>query len=77
MLTTRARLAGHLREYGEEDLARRIPGLSAETMIRIGAHAFDVGPGQRMMNVKRLTLAAVEILEGAPRPLRRQRRKLR
>jgi hypothetical protein len=68
----------NLRTYGEEALAPRVPSLSDAEMHKIGEAAgrHATTGGVRLID-KALTLAAVEVLEGGSRPLKRSRRRLK
>jgi hypothetical protein len=80
--TERTSLAEDLWRYGEDELWTRVLTASDRTMERIGEramwHAVN-GPhakdGSSMLLPKALALAAIEVLEEAPRPLRRERRR--
>jgi hypothetical protein len=74
-------VAYNLMTYGEDTL---LPALAAATpdqltqiQRRAGYYAFGTASksGYGMMFARALALAAVEVLEGSPRELRRQRRK--
>jgi len=71
-------LAVDLRTYGEEQLAVRAASLGPEDMRRIGERASDVlyslPSGLIALAV---VLAAIEVLEGAPRAPRWKRRRLK
>jgi hypothetical protein len=80
--TERTSLAKELWRYGEDDLWKRVLVVPTRTMEAIGEraqrHVFhgEVRPsGDSMLIAKALSLAAVEVLEGAERPLRRERRR--
>ena len=69
----------HLRTYGEDDLVPQLLSCSTEQLAtiqrRAGDYAFSGPLGKSgMMYAKALALAAVEILEGTPRDLKRKRR---
>jgi hypothetical protein len=68
----------NLRTYGEEALTLRVPNLSDAQMQKVGevAGRYATTGGVHLID-KALTLAAVEILEGASRPLKRSRRRLK
>jgi len=74
MLTiTRRDLAAVLASYGEHDSSARIESMSAEDFSRvceIGSRYALTG----MLLAKASSLAAIEVLEGKPRELRRRRR---
>jgi hypothetical protein len=80
--TERTTLAHHLWSYGEDDLWKRPLMCRGATMTRIGElaeqHLFD-GPNASQAEAallsRGLASAAVEVFEGAPRPLRRKRRR--
>ena len=63
-----------LLDYGESVVALEIEGLSEQQWREIGIRAFDLMLVHRLIS-KALALAAVEIVEGRPRELRRKRRK--
>jgi hypothetical protein len=70
-------LAGALRTHGEDDLAGRVLSLTDEELKRVGEradhyafsgeHAF--ASGASMGTARALSLAAVDVLEGASREL--------
>ena len=75
-------MAIDLWRYGEDDLWKRVLTLPDRTMKQIGERADQhliYGPttraGDSMLISKALALAAVEVLEGKPRPLKRVRRR--
>lgn len=74
--TSRELLQADLRTYGEEELASRVPYLDDAAMRRIGEVALPHAC-TGMLIAKALALAAVEVLEGASRPLKRGRRRLK
>lgn len=65
-----------LKDYGEDDVAAKIPGLSESDLTRIGEIAFDHSL-TGMLLAKAIALAAVEVVEGHPRELKRKRRRFR
>jgi hypothetical protein len=71
-------LQADLRTYGEDELAAQIPTLSEAEMQRIGevADRYLYAP-ERPLIAKALALAAIEVLEGAGRPMKRNRRRLK
>jgi hypothetical protein len=75
---SRADLAADLRSYGEDELALRAVDLTTDEMVRIGLRAGDLAdaPGPDGLYSRLLATAAVEVMEGAPRELRRKRRRL-
>jgi hypothetical protein len=81
--TTREALGNDLRAYGETDLAARSADLTEDEMRQIGIRASEIAttpdPGRAtgMLLAKALALAAVEVIEGQPRDLRRRRRGLK
>jgi hypothetical protein len=85
VITDREVLARDLWEYGEDDLANQARELSDLTLGRIGVlagrlllsdgHATASGAGPTV--AKACALAAVEVIEGAARPLKRRRRRVR
>lgn len=67
-----------LRTYGEEELALRVPALTDAEMQQIGeAAGRNATTGGVPLIAKALALAAVEVLEGKSRPLKRNRRRLK
>ena len=76
--TTRELLQADLRTYGEDELAARVPTLG-EAEMRTIAEAADryLYTPERPLLAKAVALAAVEVLEGASRPLKRNRRRLK
>jgi hypothetical protein len=76
--TDRASLAVDLRSYGEDELAARVDGMSDEDLVRVFERADHyLALDESGLIAKGLALAAVEVLEGAARPLRRKRRRLK
>jgi len=71
---TRQGLIDTLLAYGESAVAARIPSISPDEMDRIADRADDYGATNPLI-AKALALAAVEVVEGRPRPLARARRK--
>ena len=76
-----------LRSYGEKEIALRVPSLTDAEMNRIrdiakqhfrvlGVPLAPAGPSDRLTQKldKAHSLAAVEVVEGASRPLKRKRR---
>ena len=83
VVSSRALVERDLRAYGEDAVAEKLPTISDEAFFRIGERAFDYScmpttlkSGAGMLIAKALALAAVEVIEGAPRALRRKRRLL-
>jgi hypothetical protein len=80
---TREDLAEDLLAYGEHDLAVRALELSDRELGRVGVIAgrlllddeHATPSGTSMLLAKACAVAAVEVMEGTPRPLRRQRRR--
>jgi hypothetical protein len=80
-----AMLAVDLRTYGEDELARRVARMSLPELQPVYERAshyllsdeFARPSGASPLMSWCLAMAAVEILEGAPRPLRWKRRKLK
>jgi hypothetical protein len=70
----RENLVAALQSYGEDDAAGKIADLPDADHQRIAEIAF-VHACTGMLLAKALSLAAVEVIEGRPRPLRRNRRK--
>ena len=82
LFTPRADLAEDLWRYGEDDLWKRALTASNRRMKRISdasmRHLLEgpqVASGGSMLISKALALAAVEVFEGKPRPLARERRR--
>ena len=75
---SRELLEADLRTYGEDELAARIPSLSEAEIQRIGevADRYLYTP-ERPLIAKAVALATVNVLEGASRPLKRNRRRLK
>jgi hypothetical protein len=80
--TERTSLAEELWRYGEDELSKRVLLLPTRTMEAIGeradwhlAHGEARPSGDSMLIDKALALAAVEVLEGAERPLTRAKRR--
>ena len=77
----RRAIADDLWTYGEDKLARRAFNLSDQELERMGDIAgeymlmSDTASGAGMLFAKAVALAAVEVLEGRPRPLARMRRR--
>ena len=78
MRLERDALAGILRRYGEDDLADRAVSLTDDEMTRIGRlgyyYAFSkdaLAFGGSMGGMRALSLAAIDVLEGSDRDLRR------
>lgn len=85
VIALRDTLAIDLRTYGEDDAADRVLSLSDEDLARIWERAdhyvysdeHALASGRSMLIGKALALAAVDVLEGAPRELRWKRRRLK
>jgi hypothetical protein len=83
--TTRELLVIDLRTYGEDAVAAAVEQASAETLERIFDRAdhylyadeFAKASGESPALAEALSRAAVEVMEGGRRPLRRKRRKLK
>ena len=77
--TRRELLQADLRTYGEDELAARILTVSDADLKKIGevADSYLYAPGKPPLLAKVVALAAVEVLEGASRPLKRNRRRLK
>ncbi len=77
----RRAIADDLWRYGEDDLAWRVINLGDHDLDRTAeiagknAATSDVPSGAGMLLSKAIALAAVEVLEGEPRPLARKRRR--
>ena len=81
IISPRSHVERQLRAYGEDAVAAKLSSISDEDCARIGKRAFDYAcmpttkkSGGGMLLDKALALAAVEVIEGAPRELRRRRR---
>ena len=80
VVATRSHVERELRAYGEDAVATKLSSISDEDFIRIGERAFGYAsiPTAKksggMLLAKALALAAVEVIEGAPRGLCRNRR---
>jgi len=78
--TMREHVARQLEAYGEDQLAPRVFDLSEAAWQKLGERALDYAcqpdtpSGAGMLIDKALCMAAVEVLEGTRRPLRRKRR---
>lgn len=69
LVIPRAEIAADLRRYGEDDVADLVLRLGGEDLQRVWALAVD--HAMSPMSLTRATaLAAVEVVEGRPRPLR-------
>ena len=78
VIVDRETLALDLRTYGEDKLAERIRSLDDDTLGRIQERADHyLYNGEHMLIARAVSLAAVEVLEEAPRELRWKRRKLK
>ncbi|MCA9623171.1 MAG: hypothetical protein KC731_29330 [Myxococcales bacterium] len=71
--TPRKKLVEDLKTYGEDQVATKIRGLSKRDYERLSEIAFTHAL-TGMLVAKALALAAVEVVEGAPRDLARKRR---
>ena len=66
-----------LRAYGEDALADQIPAITEGQRVAIGWATGRYWDGEVSMVLRKATtLAAVEVLEGAPRELARKRARL-
>ena len=73
LYTPRDNLVQDLVAYGEEEAAAQLMNLTKEDYDRLGHIAFEHAcPG--MLLAKASALAAIEIIEGKPRELKRKRR---
>ena len=72
---SRRHLASSLYAYGEGPLAERIPTISPEEMDHICDRVIQIAADGRLF-ASAEAAAAVEVLEGAARPLARSRRRL-
>jgi hypothetical protein len=85
VVTTRELLVVDLRTYGEEAVANALVDADEARLKEIFARAdhylysdqFAKPSGASPLIAEALSRAAVEIIEGAPRPLRCKRRKLK
>ena len=76
--TDRETLALDLRTYGEDELAARVASMSDEDLRRVFDRADDyLYQDESGLIARALAGAAVEVLEGRPRPLSRSRRRLK
>jgi hypothetical protein len=81
--TSREALGNDLRAFGETELAARSADLTDAEMRQIGIRASEIATTrdrERTVGIllaKALAMAAVEVIEGQPRDLRRRRRDLR
>ena len=66
-------LIADLQSYGEDEVAAQVHSLSKGQIERLGQIAFTHAC-TGMLLAKALSLAAVEVVEGAPRELKRKRR---
>ena len=73
--TERTALAEELWRYGEDDLWKKPLTASKPTMDAIGEKAMNNPAEGSTLIAKALALAAVEVFEGGPRPLARERRR--
>jgi len=71
--TPRKSLIADLKTYGEDAVAKKIRGLSKREYDRLADIAFHHSLTGMLLS-KALALAAVEVVEGAPRELKRKRR---
>ncbi|WP_285701961.1 hypothetical protein [Actinomadura sp. NBRC 104412] len=76
--TNRERIRLDLLSYGEDHLAGRAAGITDDQLRRIGERGLQLvlSDAQGKLYLA-IAMAAVEVLEGAPRPLARKRRKLK
>jgi len=73
LIVSRRDLAANLAAYGESEASARVAGMSEEEINRV----YEIGYRHALSGEhlgKASCMAAVEVLEGAPRLLRRQRR---
>jgi hypothetical protein len=73
LIVSRRHLAVHLAAYGEHEASARIESMSDEDVRRV-CEIGDRYATTGMNFAKASSLAAIEVLEGTPRELRRQRR---
>ena len=81
VISSRSKVEQELRAYGEDAVAAKLGFISEEDFTRLSERAFAYAclpSGKKsdggMLIAKALALAAVEIVEGAPRELHRKRR---
>ena len=78
--TSRDNVERQLHAYGEDAVAVKLAFLTDSDFVRIGQRAFDYAckpakkSGAGMMFAKAIAYAAVEVIEGSARELRRKRR---
>ena len=84
LITSLSDLVWDLLTFGEDEVAERAKAFTSAEQRRVweiaGAHALKPSgkkDGSGMLLAKALALAAVEVAEGAPRPLASNRRNLR
>ena len=73
IVTPPENIAQQLRAYGEESAASAIPNLNKEQLERISKIAYSHSLSG-MLLAKAVSLAAIEVIEGTPRDLKRTRR---
>ena len=79
--STRDSIAKDLLAYGEEEAAKQVPALTGEDYALVEERAFDfacsIDPisGRPMLIAKALSMAAVAVIEGKARDLKRKKRK--
>jgi hypothetical protein len=70
----RKAFAAELRRYGEDSVAAAVEASTDQTVLSIGPRGMQMAfSGENIPRA--LCLAAVEVIEGQPRPLARKRRK--
>ena len=74
IVASRRQVIEDLLDYGESEVALEVDVLSEEKWSQLRRLAFDLALRHRLIS-KALALAAVEVVEGKPRPLRRTRRR--
>jgi hypothetical protein len=80
--STREHVSLQLAAYGEDEASRRVRTLNDEAFEFVEAKALDIAcevdpenPMAHMLLDKALALAAIFVLEGVRRPLKRKRRR--
>ncbi len=75
-MISREHLSINLRTYGEDQCAESVLALSDEQMDQIGLAAVKYAV-TGMLLAKATSLAALEVIEGRPRDLKRKNRRLK
>ena len=71
---TRNNLVSDLKSYGEDVLSMKVENISDDDLNKIQMLAFDYMIKMPIGTAKASALAAVEVMEGAARELKRKRR---